>query len=147
MLFPSCELACGFLIKLLKYAYTEILCANIKSASEQVHHGELCSGVNWNLLSLEDICDVASSLGGSGLASICSLFAWGTTGGSGLPDLLLWRDDVGETAEVRAKLVEVKGPRDTLSEDQRAWLTALDMAGLCVEVCKVHEPARHAKRG
>jgi hypothetical protein len=39
----------------------------------------------------------------------------------GMPDLLLWRP--GEAG--CAKLVEVKGPRDRLSEQQRAWLLAL----------------------
>jgi fanconi-associated nuclease 1 len=39
----------------------------------------------------------------------------------GMPDLLLWRP--GEAGG--AKLVEVKGPRDRLSEQQRAWLLAL----------------------
>lgn len=38
-----------------------------------------------------------------------------------------------------AKLVEVKGPRDRLSEQQRAWIWILMNAGLSVEVCKVLE--------
>jgi hypothetical protein len=38
-----------------------------------------------------------------------------------------------------AKLVEVKGPRDRLSEQQRAWIGALQAAGIAVEVCKVVE--------
>jgi hypothetical protein len=37
-------------------------------------------------------------------------------------------------------LVEVKGPRDSLSYTQRAWMTALDMAGVRVELLKVFEP-------
>lgn len=41
----------------------------------------------------------------------------------------------------RAMLVEVKGPRDSLSYTQRAWMTALDMAGVRVELLKVFEPA------
>jgi Fanconi-associated nuclease 1 len=39
----------------------------------------------------------------------------------------------------QAKLVEVKGPRDRLSEQQRAWIVILLNAGLSVEVCKVLE--------
>lgn len=35
----------------------------------------------------------------------------------GLPDLLLWRP-----SDMSAKLVEVKGPRDRLSHQQRFWL-------------------------
>jgi hypothetical protein len=38
-----------------------------------------------------------------------------------------------------AKLVEVKGPRDRLSEQQRAWIASLLNAGLAVQVCKVLE--------
>ena len=45
----------------------------------------------------------------------------------GMPDLLLWRP-----SDRRAKLSEVKGPRDRLSEQQRAWAAALSGAGLQV---------------
>jgi hypothetical protein len=38
-----------------------------------------------------------------------------------------------------AKLVEVKGPRDRLSEQQRAWVWILMNSGLTVEVLKVLE--------
>ena len=38
-----------------------------------------------------------------------------------------------------AKLVEVKGPRDRLSEQQRGWIASLLNAGLVVQVCKVLE--------
>lgn len=44
-----------------------------------------------------------------------------------MPDLLLWRP-----ADRRAMLSEVKGPRDRLSEQQRAWAAALSGAGLQV---------------
>ncbi|GBG84969.1 hypothetical protein CBR_g39432, partial [Chara braunii] len=43
-----------------------------------------------------------------------------------------------------AKLVEVKGPRDRLSEQQMAWIDALVSAGLDVEVCKVVESIEDA---
>ncbi|KAH9312958.1 hypothetical protein KI387_027993 [Taxus chinensis] len=38
-----------------------------------------------------------------------------------------------------AKLVEVKGPRDQLSEQQRAWILVLMDAGISIEVCKITE--------
>ncbi len=47
-----------------------------------------------------------------------------------MPDLLLWH-----VKERRAKASEVKGPRDRLSEQQRAWAAALSAGGLDVEVC------------
>ena len=58
---------------------------------------------------------------------------WRSAGG--MPDLLLWHPQ-----QRRAKLSEVKGPRDRLSDQQRAWITAITAAGMEVEVCKVQEP-------
>lgn len=46
----------------------------------------------------------------------------------GLPDLLLWRP-----SDKTAKLVEVKGPRDRLSPQQRFWLA--HMAHNTMQVC------------
>jgi hypothetical protein len=43
----------------------------------------------------------------------------------GLPDLVLWQPE-----QRRLRLVEVKGPRDRLSEQQSAWLSALGAAGV-----------------
>ncbi len=53
----------------------------------------------------------------------------------GMPDLLLWH-----AGRRQAKLSEVKGPRDRLSEQQRAWILAITAAGMRVEVLKVKEP-------
>lgn len=47
----------------------------------------------------------------------------------GMPDLLLWHPE-----RRRAKASEVKGPRDRLSEQQRAWAAALSAGGMDVEV-------------
>lgn len=60
----------------------------------------------------------------------------------GMPDLLLWRP-----AQRDAKLAEVKGPRDRLSMQQTAWMTALEGAGLCAEVLKVVEPPAGGRGG
>jgi Fanconi-associated nuclease 1 len=38
-------------------------------------------------------------------------------------------------------MVEVKGPTDRLSDQQRAWIACMSLAGLQVEVCKVSEPS------
>lgn len=54
-----------------------------------------------------------------------------------MPDLLLWKAE-----ERRAKLSEVKGPRDQLSDQQRAWIAALSQSGIKVEVLKVKEPKK-----
>lgn len=58
-----------------------------------------------------------------------------------MPDLLLWRP-----ADRRAMLSEVKGPRDRLSEQQRAWAAALSAGGLEVEVLKVVETMPKKRR-
>lgn len=82
----------------------------------------------------------------------------------GLPDLLLWSPDALGTPRTcvsewllmlmgwcwawsdcvaaahlkpAAKLVEVKGPNDRLSDRQTVWLGELAAAGLHVEVCRV----------
>lgn len=60
----------------------------------------------------------------------------------GMPDLLLWHPGRNE-----AKLSEVKGPRDTLSMQQRAWLNALSAVGLQAEVFKVIEPGSRIMKG
>lgn len=54
--------------------------------------------------------------------------------GSGLPDLLLW-----QSGPSRAKFVEVKGPRDKLSDKQKVWIDVLTRAGADIEVFKVKE--------
>lgn len=59
-----------------------------------------------------------------------------------MPDLLLWNQE-----QHVAKLSEVKGPRDSLSMQQRAWLNVLCEAGLDVEVLKVVEPEVAKKNG
>lgn len=61
----------------------------------------------------------------------------GGGGAGGMPDLLLWKAE-----ERRAKLSEVKGPRDQLSDQQRAWIAALSQSGIEVEVLKVKEPKK-----
>ena len=49
---------------------------------------------------------------------------------SGVPDLSLWNDE-------EFRMVEVKGPNDVLSNNQRVWLAALDRIGIKAEVCHV----------
>ncbi|KAL3634543.1 hypothetical protein CASFOL_021597 [Castilleja foliolosa] len=105
--------------------------------SWESHVGTACRGVNWEKHSLPDLISILKCIGGHCLSSICRHLAQDyRSWSSGMPDLLLWRlnDDCyrGE-----AKLVEVKGPRDRLSEQQRAWLLVLMDCGFNVEVCKV----------
>ncbi|KAK1390926.1 Fanconi-associated nuclease [Heracleum sosnowskyi] len=104
--------------------------------SWELHFGTSCRGVKWDNHSLSDLRAIVTCIGGPCLASICRHLAQDyRSWSSGMPDLLLWRfhgDNSGE-----AKLVEVKGPRDRLSEQQRAWLLFLMDAGFNAEICKV----------
>lgn len=72
------------------------------------------------------------------LTIVCCLVQWSSfTYGccaGGFPDLLLW-----DLKARTAKLSEVKGPRDRLSDQQRALIMALTAAGLDVEVFKVSD--------
>ncbi|KAL6769540.1 hypothetical protein ACKKBG_A31395 [Auxenochlorella protothecoides x Auxenochlorella symbiontica] len=105
------------------------------------HCGELCAGIRWDRWPLEELLTVAACVGGRGLAVVCRLLAEDHSGwAGGMPDLLLWNP-----ARLKAKLVEVKGPRDRLSEQQRAWAHALTQGGLEVEVLKVVEPKASKK--
>ena len=56
-----------------------------------------------------------------------------------MPDLFLWRE-AGAGGAHEGKFVEVKGPRDSLSDQQVAWLRELQGSGAAVEVIKVVEP-------
>ncbi|MCO5576160.1 hypothetical protein L7F22_029968 [Adiantum nelumboides] len=117
--------------------------------------GTICRGMNWERYTLQELQTMASCVGGRGLASICRLLAEDYAGlAGGMPDLFLWRVPNSRVACAlcsdgcanayssfvgEAKLVEVKGPRDHLSDQQRAWISTLMEAGIDVEVCKVHE--------
>lgn len=99
--------------------------------------GISCQGVQWDRHDLEELCQMVDCIGGSILSSVFKLFCedykeWS----AGFPDLLLWNAETGT-----AKISEVKGPRDRLSDKQRAWIDALLCAGAQVEVCHVHEKA------
>ncbi|KAK4341464.1 hypothetical protein RND71_039965 [Anisodus tanguticus] len=108
--------------------------------SWESHAGTACRGVNWDKHSLSELRAAVTCIGGPCLASICRNLAQDyRSWSSGMPDLLLWRFHDDYRGE--AKLVEVKGPRDRLSEQQRAWLLFLMDCGFNVEVCKVsHTP-------
>ncbi|KAI6166832.1 hypothetical protein EDD17DRAFT_1752182 [Pisolithus thermaeus] len=75
-----------------------------------------CVGVQWDLVSSGDVLDIVTCIGGGALSVMCRVlcedYAARQSGG---PDLFLWN------AEQRlCKFVEVKGPGDTLRENQKA---------------------------
>lgn len=119
------------LVKIYDGAAEEILIT-----SWETHLGTSCRGVNWDRHSLAELRAAVTCIGGPCLASFCRHLAQGyRSWSSGMPDLLLWRFHGDYRGE--AKLVEVKGPNDRLSEQQRAWLLFLMDCGFNTEVCKV----------
>jgi len=110
------------------------------------HEGTAVAGVPWRALAPGDAAAAAACVGGRGVAAVLRQLAAGRGGhGGGLPDLVLWRVTEwgadGVPARGDARVVEVKGPRDRLSDSQRAWLAALEDAGVDCEVFKVTEPS------
>ncbi|OVA19093.1 zinc finger protein [Macleaya cordata] len=119
----------------------EGMAEEILITSWESHIGTACRGVNWDQHSLSDLRAAVTCVGGPCLASLCRLLAQDyRSWSSGMPDLLLWR--FLEEYKGEAKLVEVKGPRDRLSEQQRAWLLLLMDCGFNTEVCKVGPSAK-----
>lgn len=98
-------------------------------------YGRVCRCVNWTRWTKEELLDIARCVGGKVLSSIFRRFSMDYRySHSGLPDLLLW-----DVPTLRAKLVEVKGPRDRLSDKQRIWIDFLMDAGADIEVLYVRE--------
>jgi hypothetical protein len=88
-------------------------------------HGRSARGMDWERWKIRDLQDISRCLGGPVVALLCERFALDYRfTHSGLPDLLLWNPETN-----RAKLVEVKGPNDKLSEKQKIWIDALATRG------------------
>ncbi|KXZ52525.1 hypothetical protein GPECTOR_9g569 [Gonium pectorale] len=101
------------------------------------HEGTWARGVNWERQPLEELLEIARCVGGLGLSVVCRLLCEDCAGWrGGMPDLLLWRPERGD-----AMVSEVKGPRDRLSDQQRAWMAALAAAEVRAEVLRVVEAA------
>ena len=113
------------------------------------HEGTLCIGLGrWDRWERREVAEIAAAAGGRCLAAIfrtlCEDFAhWH----GGLPDLVLWKpayvaDNPALPQGGLIRLVEVKGPSDSLMDRQRAWLEILSSV-TDVEVCYV----RHSVHG
>ncbi|KAL1944729.1 hypothetical protein VTO73DRAFT_3159 [Trametes versicolor] len=109
--------------------------AEILEAAYDEHQGKMCVGVRWDLFEKDDLLGIVKGLKANGLAIICKLMCEeyaARTGG--VPDLILWHPTDNTT-----KFVEVKGPNDSLQENQKVWIDVLSRAGVEVELCHVHE--------
>eukprot|EP00466_Bigelowiella_natans_P000557 jgi/Bigna1/66477/fgenesh1_pg.1_\ len=105
--------------------------------------------VNWQVLGgLTGLEQLARGLGSDAVAKICWCYLDDLEAYlGGVPDLYIWRRSSaaspGGGAEavssnrIDIKLVEVKGPRDKLSDRQLSWLRVLKAAAVDVEVFRV----------
>ena len=103
-------------------------------AAWAAHEGESVVGVDWVRWRRDEggggggvgeLEVIAACMGGRLLALICDALARDYLQAShGMPDLFLWRDDGGACA-----FVEVKGPGDSLSCAQQAWLLRFATVG------------------
>ncbi|KAF2857417.1 hypothetical protein K470DRAFT_260822 [Piedraia hortae CBS 480.64] len=87
-------------------------------------------GLNWDF-PLNDILEIATAFPPQALSSVLRILAqeYGPRG-RGVPDLLLWKENV-------ILFAEVKSENDRLSDAQRVWLHVLSEAGVDVELCNV----------
>jgi hypothetical protein len=107
------------------------------------HAGTACRMISWSRWTCGDLVRIARCVGPLRLSVVLRLMVE-DVGGAGMPDLLLYRESVGEGeggggngGETGARMVEVKSQNDRLSDDQRMWLSALAAGGWDVEVLKV----------
>ncbi|KAJ2862695.1 hypothetical protein GGH94_004109 [Coemansia aciculifera] len=108
--------------------------ADIILANYDFGYGAECVGVSWDI-TCDQLLIVAKYIGGHGLAAICKVLAREyRSKSSGFPDLCLWN-----SVTENVMFVEVKGPKDKLSDSQRDWVDILLSNGISVEVCLVRE--------
>jgi Fanconi-associated nuclease 1 len=100
------------------------------------NHKTLCVGINWEICELDELIIIAEGLGGEKLSKILAIMAKIPKRRSGLPDLLLFREKEGDQPPL-FKLVEVKGPGDSLMSHQTVWIELMIGMGVDVSVCKV----------
>ena len=96
-------------------------------------YGQDIVGVHWRLMTKADLVRVADGLPSGALTSIMKTFSvdwWNAQ--RGWPDLVVLSR--GNTA---VRLVEVKGPSDSLRDAQRWWLAKLEQMGISNEVWSV----------
>uniref|UniRef100_A0A672ITV5 Fanconi-associated nuclease n=1 Tax=Salarias fasciatus TaxID=181472 RepID=A0A672ITV5_SALFA len=105
--------------------------------------GKVCSLVNWERFSsLQQAQSLVACFGGGFLGGVISRMAKDYRHcRGGLPDLVVWN-----TSDNSYKLVEVKGPRDRLSQKQQIWLDELQKLGADVEVCHVTDTGARGSR-
>ena len=85
--------------------------------------------------SLDNLAIVAKGMGVEAICRVLEILARHYAP-AGMPDLILWRRH-RENGSVQVRLVEVKSPRDRLSDVQAMWAAVLCNAGLDIVVGRV----------
>ncbi|EFN77506.1 Coiled-coil domain-containing protein MTMR15 [Harpegnathos saltator] len=86
--------------------------------------------------------EIALCLGVEGVVGICErLIQNYTLWKAGFPDLIVWNPHTKQY-----KIVEVKGPGDSLSTKQKLWLQYLNQLGLNTEVCYCESSAKGGRK-
>eukprot|EP00158_Paraphelidium_tribonemae_P004487 Partr_v1_DN26782_c0_g1_i2_m8549 putative FANCD2 FANCI-associated nuclease 1 len=92
----------------------------------------VCVGVNWSL-EFDMLVDIVKCLGTCRLVKLMRYFCQDhRSARSGLPDITLFRPATGAF-----KMVEVKGPGDSLQDNQLIWIDKFQELGIDVELCQV----------
>jgi len=109
----------------------------ILSENHTKHVGTLCLGVDWVSFPLSTLQTIAQGLGPRALMLLCETLASDyPLLAHGFPDLMLWREG-GREGGAAVRLVEVKGPGDSLSLAQKFWIDRLGGMGVRMEVARV----------
>lgn len=109
------------------------------------HGTEAVVGTHWDLVDPGALREVVADLPGSALAAVLRVLAQDWRGGRrGLPDLVVLPGPAARLPgaalgrlPASVLFVEIKTPRDRLSDEQRIWLHRLGRAGAAAEVWRV----------
>lgn len=107
---------------------------DIMNATWSMEYGKSCAGMDWERFSsLQEAMGFVRCIGGKVLSGIFRRLAKDLRHTrSGLPDLVVWNP-----LDKIYKMVEVKGPGDRLSTNQKLWIDELLKLDANIEVCRV----------
>jgi hypothetical protein len=155
----------------------EILAFSDSSLAAALEHGfskvgQSCRFLSWEKLDKAALVAFSQGVGAIALVNFCRVVCRGARR-AGFPDLMLWRNVDGESVHLflgtrqlhmpvgkhSALCVEVKGPRDSVRDEQRFvpqlivntffqthekwnryWMHELSSCGIAVELLRVKEP-------
>ena len=116
----------------------------LATAAFEARRGQSIAGLAWDVWSQEHLLAVLAGTPDAGLAAICErLLDEGWSAAQGLPDLCVLPGDASKIDAVPSRvrgdllLVEVKGPTDTLRDEQAVWHDQLMAAGVPIELWSV----------